>query len=74
MFWKNFEAERKKLLIRHKEIINSCGLSDCYISAAKTRKNAPPADKAYKIAQILNVTIEELVTGEAGLEYFLQTA
>ena len=71
-FWDNV---KKHLNILDKPdiwLIKQAQLGKTAIINGQNRKTSPAVDKAYRCAQVLGVTIEELVAGEAGAEYVRQ--
>lgn len=69
LFWNNLENERIKAKKERKDIEAECNLQNNAFTQGLKRKSSPSVDLAYKLAVAVNLTIEELVNGEAGLEY-----
>ena len=72
-FWENFEAARVISGKGRKEVILECRFSQSSLSVGYQRKSSPSAENAYKMAKSVNTTIEELVDGEDGARYLLET-
>jgi DNA-binding XRE family transcriptional regulator len=68
-FWSNMEKARIEAKKERKAIILECGLTSNAFSRGIERKSDPGVSTAYRLAQCVNKTIEELFDGEAGLEY-----
>jgi transcriptional regulator with XRE-family HTH domain len=62
-----FEKLMKNNSISQKELAGKIGLRRPSISEWKKKRTFPYVDVAIKIAEILNVSVEYLVTGEDGL-------
>ena len=62
-FWENVENVREYRGISRKELAYKARFSLNSISTGITRNSVPAADVAYRIAQVLNVTVEYLITG-----------
>lgn len=63
-FWKNVENELEYQNISRKELANQVGYAVSGISLGLTNNCVPSADVAVRIAEVLNVTVEYLVTGK----------
>jgi hypothetical protein len=68
-FWANMEKARIKAKKERKEITMECGLTSNAFSRGLERKSDPGVSTAYKCARSVRRTVEELIDGEAGLEY-----
>jgi hypothetical protein len=68
-FWGNIEKARIEAKKERKAIILECGLTSNAFTRGLQRKSDPGASTAYRLARSVNKTIEELVDGEAGVEY-----
>jgi len=71
-FWDNI---KKLLNSRNKPdiwLIKEAKLGKTAIINGQNRNTVPSADKAYRIACALEVTVEELLDGEDGVEYVRQ--
>lgn len=64
LFYERLERLLKENDIKQKELAEKCGISPNGISTWKVTGTIPRADIAVKIAGILNVSTEYLVTGE----------
>lgn len=62
-FWENVDQELKFSGMERKELGSRAGFPESYISKGITRKSSPSADLAVKIAAVLGVSVEYLVTG-----------
>ena len=62
-FWENVDQELKFKGIERKQLGNQAGFPESYISKGIARGSSPSADLAVKIASVLGVTVEYLVTG-----------
>jgi hypothetical protein len=71
-FWDNI----RKLLSKQDKpdvwLIKEAKLGKTAIINGQKRHTTPSADKAYRCAKALSVTVEELVDGESGAEYVRQ--
>jgi DNA-binding XRE family transcriptional regulator len=63
------EKARIEAKKERKAIILECGLTPNAFSHGVQRKSDPGISTAYRLAQCVNKTIEELFDGEAGAEY-----
>lgn len=63
-FWENVDEELKFRGMERKELGAKAGFPESYISKGIARKSCPSADLALRIAKVLNVSIEYLLTGE----------
>jgi hypothetical protein len=68
-FWANMEQARIEAKKERKAIILECGLTSNAFSRGLERKSDPGVSTAYRLARSVNKTIEELVDGNAGVEY-----
>ena len=63
-FWENVENVREYRDLSRKELAHKANFSLNSISTGITRNSIPAADVAYRIAQVLGVTLEYLITGK----------
>ena len=63
-FWENVDEELKFRGMERKELGSKAEFPESYISKGISRKSCPQADLAVKIASVLGVSVEYLVTGE----------
>lgn len=63
-FWENVDEELKFRGMERKELGTKAGFPESYISKGIARKSSPSADLALRIAKVLNVSIEFLITGK----------
>lgn len=63
-FWERVEFELEKRGMNKKTLATEANFSMSNISKGKRDNNSPSADTAVKIAKVLNVSVEYLVTGE----------
>lgn len=63
-FWKRVDDELDYLGINRTYLANKCGFSLTNIGQGIKLGSTPSADTAVKIAKVLNVSVEYLVTGE----------
>lgn len=64
-FWENVDAERDFQNISRKELAYKADFSLTSLSTGIIRKSIPSADVAYRIAKVLNVSIEYLLEGDS---------
>lgn len=64
-FWQNVDAERDFQNISRKELAYKADFSLTSLSTGIIRNSIPSADVAYRIARVLNVSIEYLLEGTA---------
>lgn len=64
-FWERVESALNDNNISEAELSKQIGLSQASITGWKTRGSIPRADIAYKTAEILNTTVEYLVSGKS---------
>ena len=64
MFWDNVKKEVEYQGISYKEIADKTGLLLQSIYNGMSRQTSPSVEVAYKIATVLNVSVEYLVTGK----------
>lgn len=70
IFRKTLRAELDYQDIKVKELSARTGISSRTIEGyLNARGSIPPADIAVKIAQVLNVSVEYLITGDSNLNY-----
>jgi transcriptional regulator with XRE-family HTH domain len=69
LFWSNLEAARIKAKKGRKDIETECNLANNAFTQGIKRKSSPSVDLAYRLAQTVNTTIEELVAGDEGAGY-----
>jgi DNA-binding XRE family transcriptional regulator len=50
-------------------LIKKAGLGKTAIINGQTKKTSPSVDIAYRCAKVLKTTVEELIDGEAGVQY-----
>lgn len=62
-FWKRVDDELEYLGINRTYLANKCGFSLTNIGQGIKLGSTPSADTAVKIAKVLNVSVEYLVTG-----------
>lgn len=62
-FWKNVEAEREYRNISRKELATRADFAVSGISLGLSHDSVPSADVAVRIANVLNVSVEYLVSG-----------
>lgn len=62
-FWETVDWEREYKNISRKELAYKAGFSLNCISTGIARGSIPAADVAYRIAKVLGVTVEYLLTG-----------
>ena len=63
-FWKNVESELDFQNISRKELAQKAGFAVSGISLGISNNSAPSADIAVRIAKVLGVSVEYLVTGK----------
>lgn len=63
-FWENVDFIREQKDISRKELAYRAEFSLASLSTGIIRGSIPAADVAYRIAKVLNVSIEYLLTGE----------
>lgn len=64
-FWQNVDAERDFQNISRKELAYKANFSLTSLSTGIIRNSIPSADVAYRIAKVLNVSIEYLLEGDS---------
>lgn len=64
-FWENVDAERDFQNISRKELAYKANFSLTSLSTGIIRNSIPSADVAYRIAKVLNVSIEYLLEGSS---------
>lgn len=64
-FWENVDAERDFQNISRKELAYKADFSLTSLSTGIIRNSIPSADVAYRIAKVLNVSIEYLLEGNS---------
>ena len=62
-FWKNVEKDLEYQNISRKELAKKAGFAVSGISLGISNNSVPNADVAARIASVLNVSVEYLVTG-----------
>lgn len=67
-FWENVDAERDFQNISRKELAYKANFSLTSLSTGIIRNSIPSADVAYRIAKVLNVSIEYLLEGSSKKE------
>jgi len=72
LFWKNLEKARERTGIERKAIEQECNLANNAFTQGLRRNSSPSVDISYRLAKAVGMTVEELVGGEAGLEYVLR--
>jgi transcriptional regulator with XRE-family HTH domain len=72
LFWNNLEKAREKAGIERKAIERECNLANNAFSQGLKRNSSPSVDLSYLLAKTVGTTVEELVDGNAGLEYVLR--
>lgn len=65
-FWQNVDLEREFKNLTRKELAHLAGFSLTSLSTGIARNSIPSADVAYRIAKVLNVSIEYLLMGGDG--------
>jgi hypothetical protein len=68
-FWYNMEKARIEAQKDRKVITKECQLQDNAFVQGIKRESDPLVSTAYKCAKAVEKTIEELLDGEAGIEY-----
>jgi len=63
-FWQNVESEREYKNISRKELASEANFAVSGISLGLAHNSIPSADVAVRIAKVLNVSVEYLVTGK----------
>jgi len=63
-FWKNVEKELEYQNISRKELAKKAGFAVSGISLGISNNSVPNADVATRIASVLNVSVEYLVSGK----------
>jgi len=63
-FWKNVENELDYQNISRKDLAKKAGFAVSGISLGISNNSVPSADVAVRIASVLNVSVEYLVTGK----------
>ncbi|MBO4858434.1 MAG: helix-turn-helix transcriptional regulator [Treponema sp.] len=63
-FWKNVENELEYQNISRKDLAKRAGFAVSGISLGISNNSVPSADVAVRIAKVLNVSVEYLVTGK----------
>ena len=63
-FWENVEYIREYRNLSRKELAYQAKFSQTSISTGIKRESVPAADVAYRIAKVLKVSIEYLLTGK----------
>jgi hypothetical protein len=74
LFWHNVSTHLERLEESQKWLSDASGIGKTVINSGIARKSSPTVDNAYAIAKVFNITIEELVDGENGVEYVRQWA
>jgi len=69
LFWKNLEDARIKANKERKYIEKECNLANNAFTQGLKRASSPSVDLAYRLAQAVGSTVEELVDGESGVNY-----
>jgi transcriptional regulator with XRE-family HTH domain len=69
LFWNSLENAREKAGKERKEIEKVCNLPNNAFTQGIKRQSSPSVDLAYRLAQAVGMSVEELVAGEAGAEY-----
>ena len=62
-FWDNVAIELDYLGMTNKELAEKVGITASNIGKGQKQRSSPSADTAVKIASVLGVTVEYLVTG-----------
>lgn len=62
-FWQNVDIEREFKNLTRKELAHLAGFSLTSLSTGIARNSIPSADVAYRIAKVLDVSIEYLLMG-----------
>lgn len=62
-FWQNVDLEREFKNLTRKELAHLAGFSLTSLSTGIARNSIPSADVAYRIAKVLDVSIEYLLLG-----------
>ena len=65
-FWERVDTERDYKNMTRKELAGRAGFSLTSLSTGITRGSIPAADVALRIAKVLDVSIEYLLTGDDG--------
>jgi len=65
-FWLNVYSRLKEMNQTHSWLEKEAKFSKGCHEKGKARESSPSADRAYTIAKLLNISIEELVDGENG--------
>jgi transcriptional regulator with XRE-family HTH domain len=69
LFWNNLEKAREKAGKERKAVEKECNLPNNAFTQGIKRGSSPSVDLAYRLAQAVGMSIEELVAGEAGAAY-----
>lgn len=67
-FWENVESELEYQSMERKRLANEAGFDVSNIGKGIRNGNVPLADTAVRIARVLGVSVEYLVTGAGGRE------
>jgi transcriptional regulator with XRE-family HTH domain len=68
-FWDNVRDRLNALGKTQKWLANESKVGKTVINSGISRLSSPTVDNAYYISRVLNISIEELVDGEAGEQY-----
>ncbi|MDR1901169.1 MAG: helix-turn-helix domain-containing protein [Treponema sp.] len=74
MFWENTRKHLNNLEKTQIWLAGASKVGKTVINSGIARKSSPTVDNAYKISRVFQVTIEELLDGEAGMDYVRQWA
>jgi transcriptional regulator with XRE-family HTH domain len=74
LFWNSLEKAREKAGKERKAVEKECNLPNNAFTQGIKRQSSPSVDLAYRLAQAVGMSIEELVAGEAGAEYVRKIA
>jgi transcriptional regulator with XRE-family HTH domain len=69
LFWENVSIRLDKMGKSQKWLSDTSNVGKTVINSGISRKSSPSADNAYAIAKVFEISIEELLEGEAGIEY-----
>jgi len=72
-FWVNVSARLESLGKSQKWLAEMSNVGKTVINSGMTRKSSPSADNAFAIARVFEVSIEELLDKEAGVDYVRRT-
>jgi hypothetical protein len=69
LFWENVSIRLGKMEKSQKWLSETSKVGKTVINSGISRKSSPSADNAFTIAKVFEVSIEELLAGDTGVEY-----